>query len=72
MATFVDTLKHLGTWQKAALVTESPLQPAELARGYVYQQWVNAAPLNRDRHRYILRLRDRSPLRHVLEAGGHG
>ncbi|WP_406167589.1 hypothetical protein [Streptomyces sp. NBC_00996] len=71
MATFVATLKHLGTWQKVSLVTESPLQPAELARGYVYQRWVNATPRNRDRHRYILRLRDRSPLRGVLETAGH-
>ncbi|KUO03963.1 hypothetical protein AQJ67_14510 [Streptomyces caeruleatus] len=74
MATFVATLKHLKSWgQNVELVTESPLQPAELARGYVYQQWVNASPRNRERHRYILRLRDRTPgaLRGVLEAAGH-
>lgn len=71
MATFVGTLKHLSTWQKIGLVTESPLQSAELAHGYLYQQWVNATPRNKDRHRYILRLRDRSPLRNVLEAAGH-
>ncbi|WP_143145011.1 hypothetical protein [Streptomyces humi] len=65
------TLKHLSTWQKVGLVTESPLQSAELARGYVYQQWVNATPHNRDRHRYILRLRDRSTVRGTLEANGH-
>ncbi|MEU6377904.1 hypothetical protein [Streptomyces sp. NPDC046909] len=74
MATFVATLKHLKHWgQNIGLVTESPLQPAELARGYVYQQWVNATPRNKERHRYILSLRDRTPgsLRGVLEAAGH-
>ncbi|MEV7137841.1 hypothetical protein [Streptomyces tauricus] len=73
MATFVATLKRLKSWQEVALVTESPLPQAELARGYVYQQWVNATPLNKERHRLILSLRSRAPgtLRGVLEAAGH-
>ncbi|WP_329548253.1 hypothetical protein OG548_33625 [Streptomyces sp. NBC_01356] len=73
MATFVATLKRLKTWQEVDLVTESPLPQAELARGYVYQQWVNATGLNKERHRFILSLRNRAPgaLRVVLEAAGH-
>ncbi|WP_225096559.1 hypothetical protein [Streptomyces sp. CoH27] len=71
MAVFVSTLKHLGGWRKVALVIESPLQPAELARGHEYQKWANATSLNKDRHRYILRLRDRNTLRGVLDAAGH-
>lgn len=71
MECFVSTLRQLGGWQQITLVTESPLQPAELARGYVYQQWVSAHPRNRERHRYILRLRDRHPSRRVLEKAGH-
>ncbi|MFJ3627530.1 hypothetical protein ACIPQ3_15705 [Streptomyces albidoflavus] len=71
MESFVRALKRLGGWQKVTLVTQSPLDPVELARGYVYQQWVSAHPRNRDRHRYLLGLRDRHPSRRVLEQAGH-
>ncbi|GAA2288645.1 hypothetical protein GCM10010431_01790 [Streptomyces kunmingensis] len=72
MACFVDTLKHLRTWQELSLTTQSPLPAAELARGYVYQQWVHASARNRDRHRYILALRNRrSPFQDVLQESGH-
>ncbi|MFE7117331.1 hypothetical protein ACFU99_18155 [Streptomyces sp. NPDC057654] len=72
MASFVDTLKRLSSWQSLSLTTQSPLPSAELARGYVYQQWVNASPRNRDRHRYLLALRNRrSPFDCVLEEAGH-
>ncbi|MEU9041066.1 MULTISPECIES: hypothetical protein [unclassified Kitasatospora] len=67
MAGFVATLRHLKSWQSIALVTRSPLPTSELARGYLYQQWVNAGGQNRDRHRYLLALRSRSPFRDAVQ-----
>ncbi|GAA2779765.1 hypothetical protein GCM10010441_00550 [Kitasatospora paracochleata] len=67
MAGFVDTLRHLKSWQSIALVTRSPLPTSELARGYLYQQWVNSSEQNRDRHRYLLALRSRSPFRDAVQ-----
>ncbi len=68
MAGFVDTLRHLKSWQSIALVTRSPLPTSELARGYLYQQWVNSSEQNRDRHRYLLALRSRSPFRDAVQS----
>ncbi|MFG3056904.1 hypothetical protein ACGFZP_38950 [Kitasatospora sp. NPDC048239] len=66
MGGFVETLRHLRGWQSIALVTKSPLPTAELARGYLYQQWVNENARNRERHRFLLALRSRSPFRDAL------
>jgi hypothetical protein len=72
MASFVDTLKRLRSWRSVSLTTQSPLDSAELAHGYVYRQWVNASPRNRVRHHYLLALRNRrSPFDPVLEEAGH-
>ncbi|MFJ5090300.1 hypothetical protein [Streptomyces sp. NPDC088674] len=72
MACFVDTLRYLSSWRSVSLTTQSPLLSAELSRGYVYQQWVHASPQNRDRHRYLLALRNRrSPFALILEEAGH-
>ncbi|MFJ1751471.1 hypothetical protein [Kitasatospora sp. NPDC088134] len=68
MAGFIATLKSLKDWQNISLVTRSPLPATELARGYVYQQWMHENPRNRDRHRFLLALRNRSPIREALPA----
>ncbi|MFD5562417.1 hypothetical protein [Kitasatospora griseola] len=67
MAGFIDTLRHLKSWQSIALVTRSPLPTSELARGYLYQQWVSSSKQNRDRHRYLLALRNRSPFHDAVQ-----
>lgn len=58
MRTFVAVLKELRRWRAISLATQSPLDQAELARGYYYAQWRNDAR-NRDEHRFIQRMRDR-------------
>ncbi len=68
MAEFVDTLRHLRGWRSVALTTRTPLLSSELASGYVYQQWLNDSGRNRDRHRFLLSLRSRSPFRSTLPA----
>ncbi|SFD59136.1 toxin C-terminal domain-containing protein [Streptomyces aidingensis] len=65
---FIGTLRHIKKeWQQdITLVTQSPLNKAELAQGYVYQQWRNHSPRNREQHRYLLALRNKHPVREVL------
>ncbi|OSP44871.1 hypothetical protein B7767_02565 [Streptomyces sp. 13-12-16] len=58
MRTFVDVLRELRRWRDISLATQSPLDQAELARGYYYAQWRNDAR-NKDQHRYIQAMRNR-------------
>ncbi|MGW3977175.1 hypothetical protein [Streptomyces mirabilis] len=58
MRTFVGVLKELKRWRGISLATQSPLDEAELARGYYYAQWRNDAR-NKEEYRFIQAMRNR-------------
>jgi hypothetical protein len=65
MNEFVGVLREARTWREIALVTQTPLPAAELARGYYYQQWA-ADNRNRTQRQFIKALRNRAPFSDVL------
>ncbi|WP_147472729.1 hypothetical protein [Streptomyces triticirhizae] len=65
MNEFVAVLQEARTWREIALITQSPLNRSELARGHVYQQWA-ADNRHRTQRQFIKALRNRSPFADVL------
>ncbi|MGW1927830.1 hypothetical protein [Streptomyces sp. NPDC001919] len=65
MAEFVGVLRDARKWREIALVTQTPLPSAELARGYYFQQWA-ADNRNRTHRQFIKALRNRAPFTEAL------
>lgn len=65
MDELIRLLREARSWREIALVTRTPLDQSELARGYYYQQWA-ADNRHRNQRQYVKALRNRAPFSEAL------